>query len=96
MTIFNKTMFSILYYEYVCNTVCHKIFIIIHLLAYRQDYHEAILLITLICHKAIVLLLFCYQCMNFYAPVNKYEYIIFSCFMSRIVIHITSTVFGVI
>ena len=96
MTVFNITVFSILYYEHACNTVCHKIFIIIHLLAYRQDYHEAIRLITLMCHKAIVLLLFHYQCMNCYAPVNKYEYIIFSCFMPSVVIHITSAVFGVI
>ena len=83
----NVTMFPIPYYEYDCNTVCHKHFIMIHLLVYRQGYREAILSTTLVYHKAIILLLLCYQCMNHYALVNKYEFlcqIIFSYFMSSV------------
>ena len=45
-------MFPILYYEYDCNTVWHKTFIMIYSLVYRLGYHEATILITLGSHIA--------------------------------------------
>ena len=51
---FNVTMFSILYYEYDCNAVCHKNSIMIHSLVYRPGDCEAIISITLRYHKAII------------------------------------------
>ena len=42
----NVTVFPTLYYEYDCNTVCHKIFIRIHSL-YKLSYCEAIVSVTL-------------------------------------------------
>ena len=59
-------MLPILCYQYDCNTVCHENFIKIHLLVYRLGYPEAIVSIILGYHKAIILLLFHYQCMNCY------------------------------
>ena len=51
----NVKMFPKPYYKYDCNTVCLKNFIPIRSLAYRLGYH-----------KAIILLLLCYPCMNHY------------------------------
>ena len=67
-------MFSILYYEYDCDAVCHKNFIVIHSLVYRLGYQEATTSITLGYHKAITSLLLRYQCMNV-IPVNIYEFL---------------------
>lgn len=46
------TVFPIPHYNYVCNTVCHKKFTMIHSSAYRLGYREAIISITLGYHKA--------------------------------------------
>ena len=43
---FNVKMLPILYYEYDCNTVCHKNCIMIHSLVYRLGYLEANVSIT--------------------------------------------------
>ena len=57
-------------------TICHKIFIMMHLLVYRLDYHETNVLVTLGYHKVIVLMLLFYQCMDHYInKVNKYEFL---------------------
>ena len=76
-------MFPILYYEYDCNTVCHKNCISIPLLVYRLGYCEAIIWITLGYHEIIILLLLHSQCVN--SHTCRYEflsYIIFSFSMS--------------
>ena len=57
-------MFPTLYYECDCNPVCHKNFVKINSLVYRLGYRDAIVSITLGDHKAILLLLLRYQCMN--------------------------------
>ena len=44
-----------------------KILVTIHLLVCRLGYYEAIVSIALGDHKAVILLLLCYQCMNCYA-----------------------------
>ena len=49
-------MFLILYYEYDCDTVCHKKFIMTYLLVYRLGYSEAITSIILGSHEVIILL----------------------------------------
>ena len=56
----NVTMFSILYYQCDCNTVCYKNCIMIHSLVYRPVWYS-----TLGSHKAIILI-HCYHCMNGY------------------------------
>ena len=57
----NVTMFPVVYYEYDCNTICHKNFIMIHSLVDRLSFCEAIIPITPGYHKAILLLLLRYQ-----------------------------------
>ena len=61
---FNKTMFPLWYYVHDCDTLWHKSFIMTHSLVYRLGYHEEMVSITLDNHKAIILLLLWYQCMN--------------------------------
>lgn len=90
--------FLILYYEYDCNTICHKNLIMIHSLLYRLSYHEAIVLITLSYHKAIILLLLHDQCVNhslYLQIIINFFHIIFSFLRSsvNIIMYIISTVF---
>ena len=79
-----------LYCEYDCNIVCHKIFIMIHLLMYRLSYSEAI-----IHHAAINQSHCCFIIINVWIviPVNKRELLFtlsfhfFKCLV--LVMHIT-------
>ena len=57
-------MFPLWYYVHDCDTLWHKSFIMTHSLVYRLGYHEEMVSITLDNHKAIILLLLWYQCMN--------------------------------
>lgn len=71
-SVLSVTICPILCQEQDCNTPCHNIFIMIHSLVYRLDYHEATVSIIISYHKEIILLALLSAHVSF---TKKYEFL---------------------
>lgn len=72
--------------EYDCGTVCHNVSVKIPSFAHMLDCQDAVILITLSYHEAVILLLLCYQGISV-TPISKYGFLfhsVFSFLMSSI------------